>query len=197
MQKFRRVTVALRDERNERTLKLVAEPFTVGLYEPRSGVYLEAVIQRDDNTRVKQPTIVTQDYWFTDAEDAEGTARIMIADFLETLASVLTSLRRPVESDLSAEWRAFVQSRANRLYSDAQRKRFAIDVLEDAARFGEYCALMRFVYLYFFVLFNSDAERLAAAIRNIAAALLDGNGRSFTFSVNEEIRKTKFQSVSA
>jgi len=183
MLKFRKVAVVLKDERSGKTLKLTAKPFTLDGFEPCSGIFLDAKVE-SGGTRVEQSAVVPIDYRLQEEEDAEGTARVVIADFLESVASVITSSLRPPELDLSAEWRAFVQSRANRLYWDAQRKSFAVDVLENAARFGEYCALLRFVYLYFFVLFNSDAERLAAAVRDIAAALLNGDGRSYTFNVS-------------
>jgi hypothetical protein len=42
-----------------------------------------------------------------------------------------------------------VQAKAFHLYTAAQEKRFPLDILEVAAEFGQFCELLRLVYLYF------------------------------------------------
>jgi len=183
MQKFRKVTVTLRDERNGKILRLTAEPFAFSEFlEPRSGVFLDATVQ-SDGIRIKQSAVVMKDYKLLDEKDAESTARVALADFLENLASVVMSPRLSPALDQSAEWRIFVQSKANHLYHAAQQKSFALDVLEAAERFGQYCGLIRFAYLYFLST-NSDVSGCAENLRSSAKALLERNGqRSFSFSL--------------
>ena len=172
MLKFRKVTVVLKDERNGKTLKLTAEPFTLNEFlEPKSGVLLDAVVQFG-NTRVKQSAIVMKDYKLLDDADAESTARVVLADLLEHLASVAESLRLSPALDQAAEWRAFVQSKASFLYHAAQQKWFVLDILEAASQFGQYCELLKFVYLFFLSTHN-NASKCAETLRSVAA-YLDG-----------------------
>jgi hypothetical protein len=63
-----------------------------------------------------------------------------------------------------------VQSKALRVAYGAQEKRFALDVLEWAEEFGEYCGLLRFAYLYFLAV---NEFCYANRLKTIANRLLD------------------------
>jgi len=170
MVKFRKASIILRDEHSGKVLQLSAQPFTFTEFvAPRSGVYLVAVVRWDD-ARVGQSAVVMT-HRISDEEDAGSTARVMMSEFLEILASVLETERSSAPT--TSEWRAFIQSRTNSLYHAAQQKTFPLDILEVAEQFGQYCALLRFVYLYFLST-NPDVFRCAEKLRSIAASLLDG-----------------------
>jgi len=159
----------LKDERTGKELRLEAQSFIIdGYCAPRSGVFLDAVINYG-GTKVKQSAVIMKPYSLKDAEDAETTARIVIADFIERLASLMKSLRGS-ERGRAAEWRLYVQFWTSRLYYAAQNSDFPLDVLEDAARFGQYCELLRVVFLYFFA---GSEHCYADRLQTIAASLLD------------------------
>jgi hypothetical protein len=148
--KFRKVKVMLHDERSGKVLELHATPFSLdgGGIEPRSGVFLDAIVHYA-GMKVKQSATITKPYRLEGLQDAEATAKLVIADFLHCLASLERSMRIPPEWDQDAEWRIYVQAKAFHLYTAAQEKRFPLDILEVAAEFGQFCELLRLVYLYF------------------------------------------------
>jgi hypothetical protein len=168
--KFRRATVVLTEERYGRKLTVSATPFTINGYcEPRSGFFLDVVVQYGD-TKVKRSATVMKLYSFTDRKDAEESAWVEISEFLCMLASITESIYTPPEFDRNSEWRASVQGKALRVAHGAQERRFALDVLEWAEELGEFCGLLRFVYLYFLAgVHHCYAHRL----RTIADQLLD------------------------
>jgi hypothetical protein len=163
--KFRKVKVVLHDERSGKVLELHATPFSLdgGCIEPRSGVFLDAIVHYA-GMKFKQSATITKPYSFDGPQDAEATAKLVIADFLRCLASLERSMRVPPEWDHDAEWRIYVQAKASHLYTAAQEKRFPLDVLEVAAEFGQFCGLCRFVYLYFCSTNAYYADRLRTAI---------------------------------
>jgi len=180
MRKFKKVVVVLKDERTGKELRLEAQSFAIdGFCEPRSGVFLDAIVCYS-GMKVRQSATIMKPYWLEGAEDAASTAKLVIADFLQHLASLTKSLRLPPELDeQDSDWRIYVQSKANHLYHFAQSSRFPLDVLETAAEFGQYCELLRLVFLYFLA-GHCYADRLQA----IAGSLLNyGKGRSLVVSL--------------
>jgi hypothetical protein len=163
--KFRKVKVVLHDERSGKVLELHATPFSLdgGCIEPRSGVFLDAIVHYA-GMKFKQSATITKPYSFDGPQDAEVTAKLVIADFLRCLASLERSMRVPPEWDHDAEWRIYVQAKASHLYTAAQEKRFPPDILEVATEFGQFCGLLRFVYLYFCSTNAYYADRLRTAI---------------------------------
>jgi len=130
MRKFRKVVVVLKDERTGKELRLEAQPFTIdGFCEPRSGVFLDATVSYS-GMKVRQSATIMKPYWLQDVEDAESTAKIVVAEFLERLASLTKSMRMPLGLDRDAEWRIYVQSQANHLYHASQNGNFPLDILE-------------------------------------------------------------------
>jgi len=149
MRKFKKVVVVLKDERTGKELRLEAQSFAIdGFCEPRSGVFLDAIVCYS-GMKVRQSATIMKPYWLEGAEDAASTAKLVIADFLQHLASLTKSLRLPPELDRNAEWRIYIQSRTYHLYHAAQQCTFPLDLLEEAAEFGQYCLLLHFVFLHF------------------------------------------------
>jgi hypothetical protein len=107
--KFRKATVVLTEERYGRTMTVSATPFTINGYcEPRSGFFLDVVVQYGD-TKVKRSATVMKLFSFEDKQDAEESAWVEISEFLRRLASVTASVYTPPEFDRNNEWRAYVQ----------------------------------------------------------------------------------------
>jgi len=175
--KFRKVKVVLHDERSGKGLELHATPFSLdgGCIEPRSGVFLDAVVHYS-GMKVKQSATITKPYSFDGPQDAEATAKLVVADFLRCLASLERSMRVPPEWDHDAEWRIYVQAKASHLYTAAQEKRFPLDILEVATEFGQFCGLLRFVYLYFCSTNAYYADRL----RTVTEQFENNGSRLFT-----------------
>jgi hypothetical protein len=101
--KFRKVKVMLHDERSGKVLELHATPFSLdgGGIEPRSGVFLDAIVHYA-GMKVKQSATITKPYRLEGPQDAEATAKLVIADFLHCLASLERSMRIPPEWDQDA-----------------------------------------------------------------------------------------------
>jgi hypothetical protein len=175
--KFRKVKVVLHDERSGKVLELHATPFSLdgGCIELRSGVFLDAVVHYS-GMKVKQSATITKPYSFDGPQDAEATAKLVVADFLRCLASLERSMRVPPEWDHDAEWRIYVQAKASHLYAAAQEKRFPLDILEVATEFGQFCGLLRFVYLYFCSTNAYYADRL----RTVTEQFENNGSRLFT-----------------
>jgi hypothetical protein len=168
--KFRKATVVLTEERYGRTLVLSATPFTInGVCEPKSGFFIDAEVRYGD-ARVRRSATVMKLYAFNDKQDAEDSVWLEISEFIRTLASITESIYTPPEFDRNSSWRALVQSKALQVAYGAQERRFALDVLEWAQELGEFCGLLRFVYLYF--LAGVD-HCYAYRLRTIADQLLD------------------------
>jgi hypothetical protein len=71
--KFRKATVVLHEERYGRTMTVSATPFTINGYcEPRSGFFLDVVVQYGD-TKVKRSATVMKLFSF---EDQAGRRRV-------------------------------------------------------------------------------------------------------------------------
>jgi hypothetical protein len=178
--KFRRATLVLTEERYGRTLTVSATPFAINGYcEPRSGFFLDVVVQYGD-TKVKRSATVMKLFSFEDKQDAEESAWVEISEFLRRLASITASVYTPPEFDRNNEWRAYVQGKALRVAHAAQERRFALDVLEWAEEFGAYCGLLRFAYLYFLA---GNEFCYANRLQTIADRLLDEQKTSRTLAI--------------
>jgi hypothetical protein len=178
--KFRKATVVLTEERYGRTMTVSATPFTINGYcEPRSGFFLDVVVQYGD-TKVKRSATVMKLFSFESKQDAEESAWVEISEFLRRLASITASVFTPPEFDRNNEWRAYVQSKALRVAYGAQERRFALDVLEWAEEFGEYCGLLRFAFLYFLA---GNEFCYSSRLQTIADRLLDEQKTSRTLAI--------------
>ena len=178
--KFRKATMVLTEERFGRKLTVSATPFIINGYcEPRSGFFLDVVVQYGD-TKVKRSATVMKLYSFTDRKDAEESAWVEISEFLRTLASITASIYTPPEFDRNNEWRAYVQGKALHVAHAAQERRFALDVLEWAEEFGAYCGLLRFAYLYFLA---GNEFCYANRLQTIADRLLDEQKTSRSLAI--------------
>jgi hypothetical protein len=178
--KFRKATLVLTEERYGRTLVLSATPFTInGVCEPKSGFFIDAEVRYGD-ARVRRSATVMKLFSFESKQDAEESAWVEISEFLRKLASITASIYTPPEYDRDNEWRAYVQSKALRVAYGAQEKRFALDVLEWAEELGEYCGLLRFVYLYFLA---GNEFCYANRLQTIADRLLDEQKTSRTLVI--------------
>jgi len=147
MRRLKSVSVILRDVKSGKELKLQARAFHLDPY-THSGVFLDAIVKYAGMT-VRGTTTLTKPYRIENDEDAASVARLVIADFLKHLSSVVKSSRIAPELDRNAEWRIYIQSRTYHLYHAAQQCTFPLDLLEEAAEFGQYCSLLRFVFLHF------------------------------------------------
>ena len=166
------MSVILRDD-SGKELKLQARAFHLDPY-TKSGVFLDAIVKYAGMT-VRGTTTLTKPYRIENDEDAASVARLVIADFLKHLSSVVKSSRSAPELDRNAEWRLYIQSRTYHLYHAAQQCTFPLDLLEEAAEFGQYCSLLRLVFLYFLA---GDEHCYADRLSVIAEQLLNSESRS-------------------